>query len=114
MYTPQRVIVLEEEWLHPPLIRIRNPRSKIRGTQMRSRFRCAWLLTLLLLPGWSRPGGITAQVAHQHHPESIPEYIRALEDPERDAWQKPAQVIANLALKPGESVADLGAGSGYF
>jgi len=80
---------------------------------MRSRFRCAWLL-ILLLPGWSRPGGITAQVAHQHHPESIPEYIRALEDPERDAWQKPAQVIANLALKPGESVADLGAGSGYF
>ena len=80
---------------------------------MRSRFRRAWLVTLLLA-GWSRLGGSTAQVAHQHHPESIPEYIRALEDPGRDAWQKPAQVIEKLALKPGETVADLGAGSGYF
>jgi len=55
-----------------------------------------------------------AQVAHQHHPGSVPEYIKALEDPERDAWQKPAQVMEKLALKPGDSVADLGAGSGYF
>ncbi len=80
---------------------------------MRSRFRRAWSVALLLA-GWSRLGGIAAQVAHQHHPESIPEYIRALEDPERDAWQKPAQVIEKLALNPGESVSDLGAGSGYF
>ena len=80
---------------------------------MRKRSRLAWLVTLLLA-GWSRLGGTAAQVAHQHHPESIPEYIRALEDPERDAWQQPAQVIEKLALQPGESVADLGAGSGYF
>jgi len=80
---------------------------------MRSGSRRAWL-AVLLLSGWSRIGGITAQVAHQHHPESILEYIRALEDPERDAWQRPAQVIEKLALKPGDSVADLGAGSGYF
>jgi ubiquinone/menaquinone biosynthesis C-methylase UbiE len=37
-----------------------------------------------------------------------------LEDPARDAYQKPQEVIAALALRAGESVADIGAGSGYF
>ena len=32
----------------------------------------------------------------------------------RDAWQKPDQVIDALALLPGQSVADLGSGTGYF
>jgi arsenite methyltransferase len=32
----------------------------------------------------------------------------------RDRWQKPEQVIAALALKPGDRVADLGSGGGYF
>lgn len=32
----------------------------------------------------------------------------------RDGWQKPDQVVQALAIRPGESVADLGAGSGYF
>jgi ubiquinone/menaquinone biosynthesis C-methylase UbiE len=61
------------------------------------------------------PLQVAAQVAHQHHPpESANEYIRALEDPGREEWQKPAEVLAKLALKPGESIADIGAGSGYF
>ena len=41
-------------------------------------------------------------------------YIEMLERPERDAFQKPDQVMAALALRPGERVADVGAGSGYF
>ena len=41
-------------------------------------------------------------------------YIGALEDPKRDAHQKPHQVVHALALKAGEVVADIGAGSGYF
>jgi arsenite methyltransferase len=32
----------------------------------------------------------------------------------RDEWQKPEEVIRALELKPGDRVADLGAGSGYF
>jgi SAM-dependent methyltransferase len=33
---------------------------------------------------------------------------------QRDRWQRPSDVIAALALKPGSRVVDLGCGSGYF
>jgi predicted methyltransferase len=32
----------------------------------------------------------------------------------RDEWQQPARVVEALALEPGDRVADLGAGGGYF
>jgi arsenite methyltransferase len=41
-------------------------------------------------------------------------YIKALEDPKRDAYQKPHEVMQALAVREGEIVADIGAGSGYF
>jgi arsenite methyltransferase len=41
-------------------------------------------------------------------------YIGALEDPKRDAYQKPQEVLTALDIKPGEIIADIGAGSGYF
>jgi ubiquinone/menaquinone biosynthesis C-methylase UbiE len=41
-------------------------------------------------------------------------YIAMLEDPARDAYQKPQEVVRALALKAGETVADIGSGSGYF
>lgn len=64
-------------------------------------------LVLSLAPVWS-------QVAHQHHPPSTEEYAKVLNDPSRDAWQKPHDVVTALELKPGEVVADIGAGTGYF
>jgi arsenite methyltransferase len=58
---------------------------------------------------------LLGQAGVQHHPpESSNEYIKSLEDPGRAEWQKPEEVIEKLELKPGDSVADLGAGSGYF
>jgi ubiquinone/menaquinone biosynthesis C-methylase UbiE len=41
-------------------------------------------------------------------------YIALLEDPQRDAWQTPDQVVRALRLREGDAVADIGAGSGYF
>ena len=41
-------------------------------------------------------------------------YIAMLEDPARDAYQKPHEVIKALDLKAGEVIADVGSGSGYF
>jgi len=50
-----------------------------------------------------------------HHVHRDPKaYIAMLEDPARDAYQKPDEVVKALALKPGTVVADVGSGSGYF
>lgn len=66
---------------------------------------------LLLLTGSLLP----AQTQHQHHPpQSAHEYAKVLEDPARDGWQKPHEVLTALQLRPEEVVADIGAGSGYF
>jgi arsenite methyltransferase len=54
------------------------------------------------------------QVPHQHHPPSSGEYAKVLEDPSRDEWQKPHDVVMALGLKSTDSVADIGAGTGYF
>jgi ubiquinone/menaquinone biosynthesis C-methylase UbiE len=39
---------------------------------------------------------------------------RMISGPGRDKWQYPDQVIATLAIQPGDRIADIGAGSGYF
>src|SRR5688572_6871887 len=36
------------------------------------------------------------------------------DDPARDAWQRPEEVLELLRIPPGSVVADLGAGTGYF
>ena len=57
---------------------------------------------------------VFGQVAHQNHPPSSAEYAKVLEDPSRDEWQKPHDVVMALDLKPTETIADIGAGTGYF
>jgi arsenite methyltransferase len=37
-----------------------------------------------------------------------------MNDPSRDAWQKPKEVVEKLGIVPGARVADIGAGGGYF
>jgi cyclopropane fatty-acyl-phospholipid synthase-like methyltransferase len=51
---------------------------------------------------------------HQHSFGDAEKWAHVFDDPERDAWQKPHQVIQALALKPDAVVADIGAGTGYF
>ena len=41
-------------------------------------------------------------------------YMKSLEDPKRDEYQKPHEVMQALNIKPGEVIADIGAGTGYF
>ena len=73
---------------------------------------------LLLLAALS-PSALHAQAAasphemHERHGDPAA-YIASLEDPARDAYQKPDEVLKALDLRPGEVVADIGSGSGYF
>ena len=53
------------------------------------------------------------QQMHQLHNDPKA-YMSALEDPKRDAYQKPREVLTALNIKPGETIADIGAGTGYF
>lgn len=41
-------------------------------------------------------------------------WSQVFDDPGRDEWQKPDEIIAALAIQPGMTVADLGAGTGYL
>ena len=51
---------------------------------------------------------------HYGNPDDLKAYLARLEDPSRDEWQKPGEVVAALGLLPGQTVAELGAGPGYF
>ena len=79
------------------------------------------LLIIILAALALVPANLTAQDAvsrdasQMHRLHKDPKaYIGALEDPQRDAYQKPHEVLTALNLKPGEVIADIGAGSGYF
>jgi ubiquinone/menaquinone biosynthesis C-methylase UbiE len=53
--------------------------------------------------------------ATAHHPfDDIKKWVGVFDDPGRDRWQKPGYVVEALGLKPGQRVADIGAGTGYF
>ena len=57
-------------------------------------------------------GGDHATV--DHHFDDPERWSRIFDDPARDAWQKPAALVAALDLATGMTVADIGAGTGYF
>jgi ubiquinone/menaquinone biosynthesis C-methylase UbiE len=72
------------------------------------------LLALLFTPALaSAQTATTSHEAHKLH-ANPDEYIKALDDPKRDAYQKPHEVMEALAVKEGEVIADIGSGSGYF
>ena len=53
----------------------------------------------------------SAGIEPGHDAES---WAKQFDDPTRDAWQRPAEVLDALRLEPTDLVADLGAGTGYF
>jgi arsenite methyltransferase len=54
-------------------------------------------------------------MGHADHPFADAEALASeLDDPARDAWQRPEDVARAMELAPTMSVADVGAGTGYF
>ena len=51
---------------------------------------------------------------HQHSFGDAEKWAHVFDDPSRDAWQKPHEVIQALKLAPDSAVADIGSGTGYF
>ena len=52
---------------------------------------------------------------HSHHTFDNTElFAKRFDAPERDEWQKPGQVIDSLDLPDDSTVAEIGAGTGYF
>ncbi len=41
-------------------------------------------------------------------------WAQVFESPERSKWQKPNEVVKAMKLEPGQTVIDIGAGTGYF
>jgi cyclopropane fatty-acyl-phospholipid synthase-like methyltransferase len=50
---------------------------------------------------------------HRHFSDAE-RWAQVFDDPARDKWQKPGEVVAALALAPDARVADIGSGTGYF
>ena len=71
----------------------------------------AWLTALVFTIA---PAAAQTPHAHQHSFGDAARWAQVFDDPQRDAWQKPHEVIGALALKPDAVVADIGAGTGYF
>jgi arsenite methyltransferase len=74
------------------------------------------LLCWLVIPALVLAQDRTNRDMHEMHRlhQDPKAYIAMLDDPARDAYQKPHEVITALNLKEGEVIADIGAGSGYF
>jgi predicted methyltransferase len=72
------------------------------------------VLVLLSCAGLAAPAAAQSPPTHQHSFGDAQKWAKIFDDPERDAWQKPHEVIQALALKPDAVIADIGSGTGYF
>jgi ubiquinone/menaquinone biosynthesis C-methylase UbiE len=72
------------------------------------------LAVVLLLGCAGTPVHLSSGNRDPHGPADVEAHMEWLESPERDAWQKPDQVIAALSIAGDAVVADVGCGPGYF
>jgi predicted methyltransferase len=76
----------------------------------------ATLLTVLLLACGGAPSQPQrpAPAPLVHRFQDPARWSKEFDDPARDAWQKPGDVLTAMNVAPGMTVADIGAGTGYF
>jgi predicted methyltransferase len=77
--------------------------------------RLAHLLLLALFGVLSSiPAAAQTPHTHDHSFSDAQKWSQVFDDPKRDAWQKPHEVIQALKLTPDAVIADIGSGTGYF
>ena len=69
-------------------------------------------LVCVLLP--ALPAAAQSPHTHDHSFGDAQKWATIFDDPKREAWQKPHEVIQALKLKPDAIIADIGSGTGYF
>src|SRR5205085_12027551 len=96
-----------------------------RGSPMRYILSALWLLSLVALRA-EEPEKSRYEFRREHDPDGIGKFYMGreiarfmsheaagwLERPEREQEEKPAKLLPLLKLKPGDAVADVGAGTG--
>ena len=70
------------------------------------------LILFCVLP--ALPAAAQSPHTHDHSFSGADQWAKVFDDPKRDAWQKPHEVIQALKLKPDAVIADIGSGTGYF
>ena len=81
---------------------------------MSKQFLSAVLTALALAVPATGPAVAQSPHTHDHSFGDAEKWAKVFDDPKRDAWQKPHEVIQALALKPDAVIADIGSGTGYF
>ena len=76
--------------------------------------RTAFFILLGCIGLLANPAAAQSPSTHQHSFGGAEQWAQIFDDPKRDAWQKPHEVIQALALKPDAVIADIGSGTGYF
>lgn len=74
-------------------------------------------IALLASPGLCAQPALTPPQSAANkfmHGSDFHQLVARFEDPARAQWQKPGEVIANVGPLDGKTVADIGAGTGYF
>jgi SAM-dependent methyltransferase len=77
-----------------------------RGITRAAAILCGAILTL--------SASAQSPATHRHSFGDAEKWSHVFDDSERDAWQKPHEVIHALGLAQDAAVADIGAGTGYF
>lgn len=72
------------------------------------------ILTLALIGAVATPALAQSPHSHEHGFSGAENWAKVFDDPARDAWQKPHEVIRALAPGPEAVIADIGSGTGYF
>src|SRR5262245_19796826 len=72
------------------------------------------IFALLLFAESSAGAQLSHDATARHSFEDVQHWSAVFDDPDRDAWQKPAELVAALEIAPGAWVVDLGAGTGYL